>query len=154
MVKVCVLGSGSKGNATYININGYEILLDAGFSYKELRKRLALISKRIENIKTVFITHQHIDHTQAVSSFKKKGVRIYSEEDKNVLPGKEIILPGNTKITPFRLSHDVPCVGYRVAYEDFALVYVTDTGCVLEESMPYLFDATVKVSTIHIVLDQ
>ncbi|MBL0716856.1 MAG: MBL fold metallo-hydrolase, partial [Desulfosarcina sp.] len=43
MVKVCVLGSGSKGNAVYINLGGYEILIDAGFTYKELNRRLGLI---------------------------------------------------------------------------------------------------------------
>jgi len=138
MVKLCILGTGSKGNATYLDINGYEILIDAGFSYKELKKRMAVIGKDIQNIKAVFFSHFHTDHTQALLMFhKKKDVKIYTAID------QEINLNKSIKIIPFSLSHDVPCLGFRVESLDFSLVYALDTGCISEEALKHMFGATV-----------
>jgi len=143
MVKLCVLGSGSKGNSTYLKINGYEMLLDAGFSYKEIKKRLACIDKNIEDIKTIFISHEHRDHVQALPMFRKNNIRIYSEAGGNVVPEREIhIRNTGIKIMPFRLSHDEKCVGYRIEHQDFSLLYIVDTGCIPEEAMAHCFGAT------------
>ena len=40
MVTLSVLGSGSRGNATFIKTDSVRILIDAGLSRKELAKRL------------------------------------------------------------------------------------------------------------------
>ena len=37
-MKISVLGSGSAGNSTFIEIDGYKLLIDAGFSCKKRRK--------------------------------------------------------------------------------------------------------------------
>lgn len=37
-MKVAMLGSGSGGNASYVEENGYGILIDAGFSCKKIRR--------------------------------------------------------------------------------------------------------------------
>lgn len=146
MIKLCVLGTGSKGNSTYLNIKGYELLIDAGFSYKQLKRKLACIDKNIEDIKTILISHWHGDHVQALPMFRKKDVQIYSEADGNVIPEKEILIPDtDIKVMPFRLSHDVPCVGYRIEHEDFSLLYIVDTGCIPEEAMAHCFGATVML---------
>ena len=61
-MKVAMLGSGSGGNASYVEENGYGILIDAGFSCKKIEERLASIGKSAENIKALLITHEHTDH--------------------------------------------------------------------------------------------
>jgi len=40
-MKIVVLASGSKGNATYIETKQTKILIDAGISYLQIRLRLA-----------------------------------------------------------------------------------------------------------------
>ena len=65
------LGSGSSGNATVIHTPGGALLVDAGFSGKELCSRLESVSVKPEEIRAVLVTHEHTDHT--------KGVRIFTD---------------------------------------------------------------------------
>jgi len=58
----CVLGSGSRGNATYVEEGETRILIDAGFSGRELARRLALIGRSPEQLTALLITHEHNDH--------------------------------------------------------------------------------------------
>ena len=65
------LGSGSSGNATVIHTPEGALLVDAGFSAKELCVRLQSASIRPESIRAVLITHEHTDHT--------KGLRVFTD---------------------------------------------------------------------------
>ena len=62
-MKIVVLGSGSKGNSTFIDFGTKKILIDVGFSYKQIKERLELIKVDPKEIDAVFITHDHSDHT-------------------------------------------------------------------------------------------
>jgi len=134
MIKLCNLGSGSSGNATYIELDGYGILLDAGFSFKELKKRFGFIDKNIKDVQDIFISHNHIDHIQALKQIQKHKptCNIYQ----NNFP-KEI---RDIQITPFLLSHDSPCYGFDLTYKDFKLTYIPDTGCISEDAAKALFN--------------
>ena len=57
-----ILGSGSKGNAVYIESKNTGILIDAGFSGKQLSTRLSAIGKDIANVQGILLTHEHNDH--------------------------------------------------------------------------------------------
>ena len=61
-MRFAVLGSGSKGNCLYVEGGGTAILIDAGFSGKEITRRLAQIDRRPEQIAAIFLTHEHSDH--------------------------------------------------------------------------------------------
>jgi len=65
-MKVWVLGSGSRGNATVIDNGTTRVLVDAGFSSRELKRRLAAASLRPESIEGVVVTHEHGDHACGV----------------------------------------------------------------------------------------
>ncbi len=39
-LRLCVLASGSRGNSTYIETHGARLLVDAGLSWRELRRRM------------------------------------------------------------------------------------------------------------------
>ncbi|MGC8739454.1 MAG: MBL fold metallo-hydrolase [Candidatus Hydrogenedens sp.] len=62
MLTFSVLGSGSSGNATFIQGSYTSILLDCGFSLPQIKKRLEIIGRTVEDIGAVFITHEHVDH--------------------------------------------------------------------------------------------
>src|SRR6266545_1674985 len=65
IVKFCVLASGSSGNAALLATENTRILVDAGLSMRELRKRLAAIGESLESIDAIVITHEHSDHVSA-----------------------------------------------------------------------------------------
>lgn len=71
-MKISILGSGSGGNATYIESEKGKILIDAGFSCKKIEERLSSIQRDISDIDGIFITHEHIDHIQGAGIISRK----------------------------------------------------------------------------------
>lgn len=65
-MRFCSLGSGSAGNATLIEVahgtGTSRVLVDCGFSMRELQVRLARIDLAPDDLDGVFITHEHGDH--------------------------------------------------------------------------------------------
>lgn len=70
IMKVCVLGSGSKGNMTYIETDKNKYLIDAGISLSNAIKRNEDID--FKDISTLFITHEHGDHVKFLDTVVKK----------------------------------------------------------------------------------
>jgi phosphoribosyl 1,2-cyclic phosphodiesterase len=62
-MKVWVLGSGSRGNATVIDNGSTRVLVDAGFSARELKRRLGAADIAPESVQAVVVTHEHSDHS-------------------------------------------------------------------------------------------
>ena len=71
-VCLTILGSGSAGNCAYLETGQARILIDAGFSLRQIRKRLALIGRTPENLTAVLITHEHSDHVQGLAQLNQK----------------------------------------------------------------------------------
>ncbi|MDE3067755.1 MAG: MBL fold metallo-hydrolase [Verrucomicrobiota bacterium] len=61
-VKFTILGSGSGGNCAYLETENCRVLVDAGFSPRQIRRRLASIGRVPENLSAILITHEHSDH--------------------------------------------------------------------------------------------
>ena len=62
MLRVTVLGSGSRGNAVLVESQDTTVLVDAGFNPRALTRRLALAGKRPEEVQALLLTHEHTDH--------------------------------------------------------------------------------------------
>ena len=60
--KLTILGSGSSGNCAYVETDETRVLVDAGFSPRQIRLRLAGIGRAPENLTAILITHEHSDH--------------------------------------------------------------------------------------------
>lgn len=131
-MKISMLGSGSGGNSTFIEIDGVKILVDAGFSGKKIIDRLREINEEIENISGIFITHEHIDHIQGAGVLSRKyNIPIYitkesyevcevklgklSEDNLIFIDTYEILFKEKIKIRPFDVMHDANrTVGFRL----------------------------------------
>ncbi len=139
-----VLGSGSKGNCTLVESGSTAILIDAGFSGKEIRRRLALIDRLPEDLTAIVVTHEHGDHICGVGVLSRKcnlpvyanaGTHLASEARVKKLykrvefgTGESFVIDDLT-VHPFRISHDTADpVGFVVSDADAALGYCTDTG--------------------------
>lgn len=60
--RVAVLGSGSSGNATLLQVAGRGLLIDCGFSPRDLLIRFQSIGLSWSNVNAVLLTHTHGDH--------------------------------------------------------------------------------------------
>ena len=78
-MRLVVLGSGSEGNAVVIEAGGRRLLVDAGFSRREIKRRLAKVGLTPEDLHGVVLTHEHLDHVRGVERFcRKRRVPIYA----------------------------------------------------------------------------
>ena len=57
--KICILASGSSGNAIYISNNNTKILIDAGINSKQLILRLEKIGVNPKDIDGICLSHEH-----------------------------------------------------------------------------------------------
>lgn len=66
-MRVCTLASGSKANATFVEVGDTRLLIDCGLGPRTLAKRLAEAGARPESISAVVVTHEHIDHMKGLA---------------------------------------------------------------------------------------
>lgn len=66
------LGSGSRGNATLVELDGRCLMIDCGFSMKETQKRLERLGKTFESLDAILVTHEHGDHISGVERIARK----------------------------------------------------------------------------------
>ena len=143
-VKFTILGSGSGGNCAYIETDEARILVDAGFSPRQIRQRLATISRVPENLTGILITHEHSDHVQGLIGIAAKlNIPIYCNratkeafefklETKfnchlfNTGASFEI---GDLLVETFTIPHDAQDpVGYLLRTPAGNIAFVTDLG--------------------------
>ena len=143
-MKFCVLGSGSRGNCTYIETGNTSILIDAGFSGKEIARRLALINRSPAQLRAIFVTHEHNDHIAGVGVLSRRfqlpvyaNIGTFKASEKKlgkVFEFREfstgVTFPfAGFEIHPFAVSHDTADpVGFVVQSDGRSLGYCTDTG--------------------------
>lgn len=138
-----VLGSGSQGNATVIHSPDGMLLLDAGFSARELERRMALRGIDPRGIRAMLLTHAHSDHICGCRVFADRyDIETYmtghvcaaldKARPKHVTviePGREFELCG-VRIESFFVPHDVEAVAYTFHCGGYRIGYATDLGSV------------------------
>ena len=79
VLSLTVLGSGSAGNCSLIATNRCRLLVDAGFSARQISQRLVSIGVQPESLDGILITHEHSDHIAGLAVFcRRHGVPIYA----------------------------------------------------------------------------
>lgn len=151
MPRLCPLFSGSAGNSYYIGSAESGILIDAGRSAKQITQALTDKGLDINNVKAIFITHEHTDHIKGLKTLASKNkIKVYAsvgtiEEliEREYINGKVDISPitlegiedFGMRVKPFRLSHDCKeGFGYVVETSDGRKTgFLTDTGIITDE---------------------
>lgn len=146
-MKISILGSGSGGNATYIESDRGKILIDAGFSCKKIEERLNSIEKTLSEINGILITHEHIDHIQGAGIISRKyNIPIYitpesfkagesklgkiAPENLKLIESNKFIINDSLLVKPFDVMHDAQrTVGYRIESQNGKVAVIsTDIG--------------------------
>lgn len=71
-LRVGILGSGSGGNAVVVEHGPHRLMLDAGFSCREIVKRLKTLDRDPKSLGALVLTHEHQDHCKGARQLAKK----------------------------------------------------------------------------------
>lgn len=159
---VCVLASGSSGNATYVASASTRLLIDAGLSCRQLEARLAEIGVALPSISAVCVTHEHGDHTAGILRLHRRiGAPIYAnsgtigalergapcEVGWQVFTTGQAFRVGDLSVHPFSVPHDsYDPVGFVIESDSGARVGVaTDMGVATSLVRDRLRDCAVMV---------
>jgi phosphoribosyl 1,2-cyclic phosphodiesterase len=118
------LGSGSGGNATVVEAGrgagARRLLIDAGYSLRELEARLARAGLQPTDLHAVFVTHEHGDHIGCATALAERyalplwmsrgtwraiGAPELPQLIRYARDGQAIDL-GEMQLTPFTVAHD------------------------------------------------
>jgi phosphoribosyl 1,2-cyclic phosphodiesterase len=128
-LRFTVLASGSGGNATLVEVDGFGVLIDAGLGPRQLAGRLASAGRAWADVNAVLLTHTHSDHwrdrTLALLHRYRiplychldhhRGLRAYSPTFPALLaaglvrpfePGQDIELSPNLRCQALPVRHD------------------------------------------------
>ena len=135
--RLVVLGSGSAGNVLVVECGGRRLMVDAGFSCKQIEHRLGLIGLDGDGFDGVVLTHEHQDHCRGAARFARRhGLTVYAtagtlealdfmaaDLPTTILRSGAVQEVGSFMIEPFAVPHDArepvglvieDSAGYRV----------------------------------------
>ena len=150
-MRIASLGSGSRGNATLVEAGGTRVLVDCGFSVRELRRRLAHCGVDADSLDAVLVTHEHADHIRGVGALAGRlGIpawmthgtaRRFQDPDTSqpgLFNGHESFLIGDLEVRPYPVPHDAREPAQFVFKSgDSQLGLLTDVGTIT----PHIVDS-------------
>ncbi len=156
-MKTFALSTGSSGNCYFIENNkGEKILVDFGISYKKAKKILEERGVSIEDIKGIFITHEHTDHIKGIKTLlKKHKCKVYTTEKTGTLLGIDFhpiransrIFFGNFTIYAVSKPHDaVDPVSYLIESNNKKIGIFTDLGYIT----PIIKDLAINSNVLYL----
>jgi phosphoribosyl 1,2-cyclic phosphodiesterase len=119
-MEFAVAGSGSRGNATVIRAGRTTIMVDCGFGFGEIRRRLERLNIGIDDLDAILVTHEHGDHVSGVGRLAARAaIPIYASsgtaraaskrrqfDDALIFDSHAPFALGDLEITPIIVPHD------------------------------------------------
>lgn len=142
-MRFCSIGSGSKGNGTLIQDGETCILVDTGFTLKDIEFRLAQKGLTPLDLTAILVTHEHSDHIKGVGPLARKyRIPVYCSHGTSQYDGlgnipnlvifdsHEAFKIGSLLITPVVVPHDArePTQFVILDLADKKLGILTDLG--------------------------
>lgn len=143
-MRFSILGSGSRGNSIFLESGKTGILIDAGFSGKEILARLQSIGRELQDVHALFLTHEHNDHICGAGVVSRKAkipayatsgtlnagaMRMGGLFARREFVSGDLVTINDLMVRSFRVSHDTADpVGFVVSDGKSSVGYCTDTG--------------------------
>ncbi|MCI0701004.1 MAG: MBL fold metallo-hydrolase [Planctomycetia bacterium] len=154
-----VLASGSSGNVSLLECDGFGLLIDCGLHPRFLTARLKSIGASWERVSAVVLTHTHTDHWKdgTLAELRSRKIPLYAHPDhfshldnvassfstlsaagltREFADGKVIDFTPSLTCLPIRVPHDAnPTFAFRIEGKDnetgpaWAIGYASDLGC-------------------------
>ena len=144
MLGIISLGSGSSGNSSVIYSERTSILVDAGLSAMQLKKRITLSGLNPNELNAVLITHEHTDHTKGLEVLSKTvPVPVYcnsltheaiagangSVKSWKLFENGNPFMIGDIEVCGFSVMHDAADpVGFTFERNDNKIGFISDVG--------------------------
>lgn len=156
-LRLHILGSGSKGNCALVEGPQGLIMIDDGFSKREVLRRMHELGLDEHDVRALLLTHEHTDHVSGISvwcrAFKiDLFASVGTPETRSYLdalpfcefiPGKAFEVAG-VSVQTFPTSHDVVNpVGFRFDCSGDSIGYATDTGILTDAAADALEDVRI-----------
>ncbi len=140
---VASLNSGSNGNCYYVGNDQEAVLIDAGISCRETEVRMKRLGLSLSKVKAIFISHEHADHINGVSTLSKKyqlpvyitadtkrqgRVNIKEHLDFSFRPYEAITIGGLTVTAIPKLHDAIDPHSFMVSNESVTVGVFTDIG--------------------------
>lgn len=159
-MRICVLASGSSGNATFIQMGETKLLVDAGISARRIQAELRSVGVAASELNGILITHEHRDHIAGLATMTKKyRIPVYArtrtlysmgcrtqidQEYQNEI--MDCLAIGGVRVQVFNVPHDAADpVGYSFFYGGKKCTVATDIGFVTETVQKALDDSDAVV---------
>ena len=182
VIKFKSFSSGSCGNCYLLAVEEEgivtdSILIDAGVSFKRLKKEMEAEHIPLESLRAVLITHDHNDHIRSLGSYVKylslpvwatktlhdaMAYRTYTLGSlcavrRDLKAGEwNDIVPGVFSVRYFIVPHDATeTVGYgiRIGSDPYPYVHITDIGAMTSEAMAFCAHARTVVIESNFDMD-
>jgi phosphoribosyl 1,2-cyclic phosphodiesterase len=143
-MRLIPLASGSRGNATLVELGETRLLLDAGVSARQLTNRLQAVDVDPRSVRCMLVSHEHQDHARGAERFSKlHGVplactaRTLDALDVSpvhvaewwALPEDGCVEIGSIRVESFPVPHDAAQpVGFVLHGEGLRVGYALDLG--------------------------
>lgn len=162
MLTLHTLASSSSGNSILVSDGRTHILVDAGISCSRIRKSLAGLGLRPNQLSGLLITHEHHDHISGLEVFARdqsfpvcataatggwlcSHIPFLESRFHALEPGRAFSL-GTIRIRAFRTSHDAAdSVGYRFSSGNTVAAVATDLGDVTQEVLDGVLGAQILI---------
>jgi phosphoribosyl 1,2-cyclic phosphodiesterase len=119
-LSIASLNSGSNGNCYYIGNGEEAVFIDAGISCRETEQRMKRLGLNMNQVKAIFISHEHSDHIQGVATLVAKfQIPVYFSQSTLKKAGfgkirkyvfhftaQQPVMIGGLRITAFQKKHD------------------------------------------------
>lgn len=144
-MRFALLASGSKGNCCIIKADQTELIIDCGTTKRYLNACFDRLSYQYENSDALLITHTHKDHVSQLKMFQTLPVFSCAKlerSDANYVKAYDRLRIKNLDITILPMSHDCEgTIGFVLEGAFGKMVYITDTGYIRKDVMPYIVNA-------------
>jgi phosphoribosyl 1,2-cyclic phosphodiesterase len=128
------------------------VLIDAGISCREIKRRMARQGLHLEKVRAVFVSHEHSDHIRGIETLSRKfripiyitsetlrysGLHIEKDLIRSFQPNEPVTI-GQLNIHPFPKNHDASDpFSFLISFNDVHVGVFTDIGIPCENVIHY-----------------